>query len=246
MMNKIQILTTATRRPEILERTLSSFRKYMFTGKEELIINIDPVGLDHICRSAIIEMCSKYFKVTKYNLPDKASFPKAFKWLWTNFDGGYGFYLEEDWELLRLVNLNQMIGVMNEYQNLAILRLPFKPVDSIAAKNWKYWFPWNGHYFECPKELRLEIGFCGHPSLIRGEFIKNCASLIDTSRNPEKQFHHGNRPLLNEQCKWDFGVFSEQNKPAVVKDIGREWMVKNGYRKKENKSYFVEWEKING
>ena len=67
-------------------------------------------------------------------------------------------------------------------------------------KNWDKHFPWNGYrgYFECPDELRQGVGFCGHPSLIKMEYVKNCAPHIIPEVNPEKQFHGGNGELLDE------------------------------------------------
>jgi len=136
-----------------------------------------------------------------------------------------------------------MIEILNDEKDLALLRLPqFKSTED-KMKNWDKFFPWNGKYFECPDELRKVVGFCGHPSLIKGEFIKKCAPLLNMELNPEKQFHGDNQPLVDEVMKWRYGVFSKPNHPAYIKDLGREWMLKNDLKKKGDKAWFTEWEK---
>ena len=40
-----------------------------------------------------------------------------------------------------------------------------------------------------------------------------------------------------------YGVYIKQNSAPMVKDIGRDWMIKSGYRKAGNKAWFDQWEK---
>jgi len=42
--------------------------------------------------------------------------------------------------------------------------------------------------------------------------------------------------------QWDYGVYTAPKNKALVKDIGKEWMVKNKFRKKSGAG-FVVWEK---
>jgi hypothetical protein len=49
---------------------------------------------------------------------------------------------------------------------------------------------------------------------------------------------------MKEIDKWRYGVFAEQNQPPVIRDIGRKWMIENGYRKAGNKAFFTQWEEI--
>lgn len=241
----IDITMTATRRPELIWKTLDTFlSRYFFRSNNcRLIINVDPVGRD--MRSfEIIELCKKYFQNIICRCPKEPSFPRAFKWVWSQADADFVFHLEDDWELLRFVNLNKMIEIMEINPDLAILRLPWKPTGQDSAKNWRYFFPWNGEFFECLEEHKREVGFCGHPSLIRGGFIRNTVKYIDENRNPEKQFHHGPLELMREIDKWRYGVFAEQNQPPAIRDIGRRWMIENNYRKMGNKALFTNWERI--
>ncbi|MBU2052598.1 hypothetical protein KKH13_05315 [Patescibacteria group bacterium] len=240
----LDLLICATRRAEILELTLRSFKSRLF-GAHPLnaMINVDPVGPDADSRS-VIRTAKKYFDPSFCRCPNHPGFPAAFKALWMESAAPYVFWLEDDWELLENVNLQDMVNIMENFPDLAVLRLPWKPTGKDFMKNWRYFFPWNGRYFECPANLRREVGFCGHPSLIRGEFVRACAPHIDTTRNPEKQFHHGPGEIMKQIDRWRFGVYGMPNKGPFIRDIGRSWILNTGWRKAGNKAHFTHWEKI--
>ena len=246
----IEILMTATRRPEIIERTLSSFKKNLFNYvPAKVIINIDPVGPG--TDDEVIAVVRKHFEIKNILLASFPNFPYAFRRVWLMTESRFCFWLEDDWELTREVSLPEMIDLIDSTSYLASLRLPWVRTEKDYMKNWRYKFPYVqlnniSGAFMCPEELKQEVGFCGHPSMLSGLFVKRCAKLLDVNLNPEKQFHHGNKELLEEVMKWKFGVFGKPNQPAVVQDIGRQWMVKNGYKKKGNKAFFQEWEKEGG
>ena len=242
----ISVTMTATWRPEILERTLKSFFTNLWMLKDprlKLIINIDPVGANKDKSGDIIEICSNYFREVKINRPKIAHFPSAVRWVWTNSDSPFIFHLEEDWELLYKMDFENMLWCFIQNPKLAHLRFSIFRSTQLTCKNWKYFFTWNGRYFQCPDKDKGTVGWCGHPSLNRGGFIRDCASQMDFNLNPEKQikWHFPLiKPLIDQH---DFGCFIPQNSPANIRDIGREWMIKNNFRKKgKNKEWFTEWE----
>jgi hypothetical protein len=240
----IALSMTACRRPEIMERTVRSFGRYMpELIKATAIVNIDPAGGDFGDGETCAHIIRSSFRLQRYFQPHAPSFAKAFIKVWSVASvADYVFHLEDDWELLRPVSLDRMVEVLEAEPDLAVLRLPWKAAGDTAAKQWKVWFPWNGTYFECPPNARREVGFCGHPSLIRGEFVRQAVNVLDPSSNPEKQFHHG--PAAEIVDQWRFGVWGPPNSGPAVKDIGREWMVKNGYKKAGNKAFFDTWERV--
>lgn len=241
----IDITITATRRHKLIKQMLSSFNQDLFHEHcAGVIINIDPIGPDN-GPDEVLSIVRKYFTVRTARMAAAANFAKAFKWVWSHADADFVFHLEDDWELMRPVDLGKMIEIMGNNPDLAILRLPWKPTDTDSAKNWRYFFPWNGDFFECPSEHKRVVGFCGHPSLIRGKFVRNTVKYIDETRNPEKQFHHGPPEIMEEIDRWRYGVFAEQNQPPAIRDIGRKWMIENNYKKAGNKAFFTEWEQIN-
>jgi hypothetical protein len=239
----IDITMTACRRAAILERTLASFKRHLFKDADaQLIMNVDPVGPDRLV--TVLKVAWREFPGSVLTrAAAQPSFPKAFKWAWSTTSAPWVFHLEDDWELLCPVSLGHMIQIMEEHPDLAVLRLPWRPTGFQAMKNWRYFFPWNGQFFECPSTLRWEVGFCGHPSLIRGDFVRKAAQLLNDEQNPEKQFHYWNKPLIEEVVRWRFGVFAKQNQDAAVQDIGREWMQENDWQKAGTKAFFTHWER---
>jgi len=242
----LDITITATRRPEILFRTLNSFYDNMLKPIKNdcnVIINVDPVGHD-IPSMQIVGLVSSFFRHYHINMPSIASFPKAFVWCWRNTHAKYILHLEDDWELLQPVNIRHMITIMDKYPQLAVLRLPWKPSGSMLQKNWKCFYPWNGDYFECPQNMRREVGFCGHPSLIRGAWARIAVECLNDAHNPEKQFHHGSPSMMSLIDAYQYGTYGQPNAPSYVRDIGRPWMIEHGFAKKGIKAIFTEWEKV--
>jgi len=240
----LDILMTATMRPEIIMRTLESFMNKMFCNPHflRLIVNIDPVGGSNgMTRLDILKEVERHIPIVKSNLPPTASFPEAFKWIVRNSESEYVFLLEDDWELLYPIHLIDMVEIMDDEPDLALLRLPVFKSGLDSMKNWSTFYPWNGKYFECPDEKRIEMGFCGHPSLVRGSFLRECVKYLDTNKNPEKQFHRGPVQLIAEVAKYRYGVYGCLNAPSLIRDIGREWLAKTSWRKKGNKAFFTEW-----
>ena len=246
--SKVLVLTPATVRPRTIQRTYQSFTDNMFNHCEAQVslgIHIDSVGgicNRKVCRTAydIRLLSDRYFDVfhshTNYN--KKKSLAGAFYHLWalavrSHFD--YVFYLEDDWELLYKVDLDDMITIMQENPTLATLRLPFRPTQENSSKNWTHRFPWNGRYFECPADKRDNIGWCGHPSLVSMEFVKATFPVLRIDLCPELQMK-GKQWSINPQFtpiirQFNYGVYGQPDSPATIRDIGREWRVKRGYEK---------------
>jgi hypothetical protein len=240
----IDITTTATLRSEILDRTLKSFKENLFKDYPcRLIINIDPVGDDTV--ENVLKVAHKYFgNMVNYRIAATPNFSKAFKWVFSETWSDYVFNLEDDWELLHEVDLDDMIRIMDEHPKMAALRLPYR-ISEELSKNWNVFFDFNGEFFECPPDKRVDAGFCGHPSLIRGDFIRHCINFIPFHKNPEKQFHSGGPfGIKSEVLKYTYALYQKQHAPETIKDIGRNWLATKNWRKKGVKAFFNEWEKF--
>ena len=252
MQNEPTVLVTitATRRLDVLHKTLSSMMEnLLWRSKCDAIITVDPVGHEQDTAQKAVKLVEHYMPVLCSREALKPHFGEAFSAVWNmaarhHKDYDYVFHLEDDWELTQDVEIRTMVKILEIEEDLALLRLPQFKSTLTDMKNWDKFFPWNGRYFECPDELRQGVGFCGHPSLIKMKFVRLCAPHIIPTINPEKQFHGGNQPLLDEVMKWRYGVYSRPNHPAYIQDLGREWMVKHKYKKVGSKAFFTEWEKV--
>lgn len=241
----IDIAITATRRSGVLDATLLSFVPQFFKNHDiRIIVNIDPIGPDKD-NSNVIRVCRQWTDDVLINEPETCNFSAAFKWVWSKAESKYVFHLEDDWVLCGTpVTVGQLISLHERYPKLAHLRLSQFPADGNSVRQWNLRFPHNGEFFECPEEMKRKVGFCGHPSLNKIEFVKKAATLIDTNRNPEKQFHFWNKPLIQWGLKWRYGVYGQPNDSHRVYDIGRRWIVNTKFKKEGNKAFFLKWEEV--
>jgi len=251
--DKLDIVCTATLRPELLEKTLQSHIDRLFgwySGHCRLIINVDLVGhkneKDKTNRmNAIYDIVGTLpFKEIDLSISDLCSFPRAFHRCIEKVNSPLFFYLEEDWELTKIFSIEKMASFFEKDLNLVHLRLSAFKSETNLLKNWNKFIPWNGSYFEIPKDLKGVIGWAGHPSLNRTDFIKKCTAGMDKNKNPEKQMKGHNpwvKPLIDRS---NFGVYHPPDTDAAVIDIGRKWMKNNGWRKKGVKAFFSTWERI--
>lgn len=245
----VDVTITATTRISIFSRTISSFMENLFNDyldkghKFRIILNVDPVGNEGSLED-FTRLMDKYCSDTIVTFPKYPNFPKAFKSVWKSITADYVFHLEDDWELLQKVDLLHLINILESEEDLAILRLAAFHAGLTTMKNWNKFFPYNGRYYECPEEMKTSLGFCGHPSLIKAEFVRNTVKFLDENRNPEKQFHsRGLTKIMQEVVKWRYGVYSVLEYPPLIRDIGRKWMVENNFKKEGCKAHFVNWEK---
>jgi hypothetical protein len=255
-MREFDITCTATLRPELLRRTFMSHTHNLFKediSNATLHINIDYVGgenkkdcakrLDDIFQIIDVDIPFRNINVNVSYDPD---FSKAFFWCMDQIRStDLFFHLEEDWELNLELDWGRMVGLFDEDQSLAHLRLSAFPSTSYRLKNWNKFNDWNGKYFEVPVCDRGVTGWAGHPSLNRTEFINMCMEYADRSKNAEKQikgrrYSHPMNAIMNAHR---FGVYHPQNSPRAVNDIGREWMTKHGFVKSGNKAFFTQWER---
>lgn len=242
----IDITITATIRPEILQRTLKSFWENMFEGKPDvrIIINIDNIGTRGFTQFDCLSVVSQFTSNYKTNMPLSPSFPKAFKWCWEQVNADWVFHLEDDWALNRPVVLDEMIAKMEEDEGLVDLRLSMFRSTNENCKNWNLFYPWDeeGGYFRCPDEYKSVGAFAGHPSLLRGDWVRKAVGCLNDRDNPEKLLSH--TPELVDGYK--FGVWIGQNQLPLIQDIGRDWRKKEGIGKQGKAAVFTKWEKDGG
>jgi hypothetical protein len=173
-------------------------------------------------------------------------FPAAFKYVWEealNYYPDFILHLEDDWCLNRYVDINHLLGLFTKYPDLGILRLSAFKSSIDKTKTWNKFTHWNGDFFEIAEQDRGLLGFAGHPSIIRPEFVKLAVKTLDPTRNPEKQLKGRNKILRPYFESHRFGVYNEQNAGPLVTDLGRRWMLANGYRKAGSKAHFTTWQK---
>ncbi len=243
----IDITTTATVRPEILDSTLYSFCNGFLNCKTDtyrLIINIDPVGDSDHSPEDVLEIAYRYFDNVVYRIPETPNFASAFRWTWAQTRANYVFHLEDDWELLRDVELSEMFKLFFIVEDLAILRLPYTDAEATRAKQWNKWYDWNGMYMACPQDIVGGLAFSGHPSLIRGDWVRQVVRLLHDNGCPEKQIKHHNPHMNNIIQRYQYGVFQRPHEKKAIRDIGRWWRTEHKFEK-VGAYGFTNWRTIN-
>jgi len=239
--SKIDIALVAGRRPDLLERTLNSFRESMFHHFDihRVLVNIDPFAGNIQDHGRAVAIIRNHFPNAEINEPESASFGMAVKTLWSSTTADMLIHLEDDWLLLEDVTPSHVYESVDE--NV--------PQLSLLSKE-KNWTPSRPYYYKTAKRKifgatisRKKIPLFGtSPSFLLGSFARSCADLMDPDLDPEKQFFSGSNPELEKhvQDKKVRILAGESGKP-IIKDIGREWLEKRNVEKvvRGSKSFWV-------
>jgi hypothetical protein len=126
--------------------------------------------------------------------------------------------------------MQKLIKIMDDNPNLATLRLNRFCSDLNSTKQWRHRFPWTGEFFKCPEEDKPYIGWCGHPGLVRKEFIREVLPFLKNNECPEKQIKgiYGPTKMREVVLQWDYGVYGFPDSGPYIADIGRQWRGQNG------------------
>ena len=200
-MISLEFTTTACNRAELLDRTYSSYcsnLKGIDFRNSTLYINVDPTpNISGIER--VEQVAGKYFGNVVVNLASTPNFSKAVIWCFSQVKGRFFFHLEDDWQLLRKVHINQLIS-----------RLGVSDLQCILNKK---------------KSIQLgEPSFV--PSLFSTSIVNRYLPHMKEDLNPEAQMkwifrektdnlHLHRSKLLNTKIE-------------LSQDIGRSWLESHG------------------
>jgi len=213
---ELEFTTTAMARPSILQRTYKSFSIHLRGvnfAKSTLYINVDPLPPD-VDRHECVEVAKRFFGTVVPNMPSSAHFTKAVQWLWKSVKGQYFIHLEDDWSLLRDVDIQTMLKLLEQD---GVIQAIFRA----------YYRARHG------KERSYQGKICLSPSLLEGNFARRMSGIFDLTMNPEIQLRGANI----EGCR---GI-PYPKKEIILKDIGRKWIVQSPYKKPKLKYQFTSW-----
>lgn len=237
----IDITMTAVLRPKILDETLRKIIKYVVDDPDRfrLIINVDQVG-EKIKPAKIVKTAERHFKNVISNIAKTPSFPKAVKWVWENSDAPFVFHWEDDVNILRKINVNKMINILNEDEDLCSLRLykfriPRKKKFNTFSCKWYY----NEKGYYIANDWERQFGL--NPILIKRAFIDEAVKRMVDNVNPEKQFRSSQEYMVPLIKKWKYGIYSRPGEgPLINGKKGQRW--KNKMRlQKPDKEKFLSW-----
>lgn len=238
---KIDVATTATVRPDLLDKVYASFTKSFLTPRDRfrLVLNVDPIGDDKYTVQDVIDVGKTYFDECVINTPKEPNLSKAVKWCFENVENEYVFYLEDDWILHADVKLEKMISILERNSHLHSLGLNKMEKEAFLGQlkkgQWKNVEAIERHYAYIQ---RISL----NPVLIKRDFVNRAAKLIRTNYKPESQLRQPNSAMKKVIGKGKFASYisEEAGYAPILIDVGASWAVKSKWKKKK-KNGFLFW-----
>jgi hypothetical protein len=226
---KIDITMTCVPRKELLYRTLNSFMLNLFKSNEDyrLIINLDMSKHDDVCTvEEALEIIYLFFDKEQviYKVAKTPHFTKAVKWCFSKIKSKYVFHLEDDWELIKPLEMQDLIDILDSKRTLKEVSL------RKTSTKLPMYYPEEGAYFIDTNKITY------NPGLHRGAFLKRVGKALDIKRNPEAQVRD---PATDEMAKIinnaKFAVYNSPDNPFVA-DTGTGWKRARGIKKRKSSS----------
>lgn len=223
--SELDLSIVAGRRPDLLRQTLDSFAASVFPSFNirNVFVNIDPIFGDVEDETACIACIKGHFSQAEIFTPEKPGFGAAVQRLWSATRSDYVFHLEDDWIALTEVGAE----IFEPFADPTVTQVSFHTAD----QNWD--IARRGHLHRRNEYARL-FGikiplfrtfpkFTTSPSILRGDFARKAGSVMDVSRDPEKQFYSRVNPALERLAAPHNNYIFSPNQMPVIRDMGREW-----------------------
>lgn len=223
-MDKIalEFTTTSCNRPSLLNATYASYSKNLKGvdfSKSIVYVNIDPAPNSKNIQM-VEEVAKRYFGTVVVNYPSSPNFAAAALWCFSQVKGEMFFHLEDDWQLMKTIDIHSMISKLGTSNLQCILN---KKKNSIATR---------------------EVGEpCFVPSLIATQYWKKYLTNFKLDINPEYQM----KVLFRNKSTRLFKNHSIYYNPTqeISRDIGRAWLSANklarSYKPGTRWSPWIKW-----
>ena len=205
--SNIDVVTTATVRPELIDLTYLSFCDRVLSKfkKRRLIINIDPVGNSNYTASDVLAVCDKYFDEVVYRCPEKPSFSAGFKWCWEQCRSDLVLHLEDDWFIKRKVDVSDMLSWFDNDEHISSIQFgkklhKFTGGDIIGGGR-----------------------FSPNPCFVRKKFIEEALVFFSLDYDPEEQYTNPPDDRQNALGHWKVKIYGRIDEPDYVVDTGTMW-----------------------
>ena len=238
-MGTIDITTISTIRPSIIEKTFQSVKEnFCIAGHNfRLILDVAPIGENGYTRADVVEVGERYFDHRVVRLVKSSPQAEAQKWVWSVSTSDYVLQWEDDWELLRRICFREL--VLNFVD--PTLAMVFFDREGKSVKDYK---GYKGMFKQLDDNLyeRTEyFNFGGPPALISQKFLQQALPYM---RNNECLDVTCERADVQGFLKgWKFYVSTHPDGP-VVRDIGKPWMKKHGFKKDKRSAVGFRWLKV--
>jgi hypothetical protein len=229
----IDIAMTATLRAEVLSKTLESIRtKLINPDGFRLVVNIDPVGIQGTLPD-VLNIINENFPNNIINTPKTSDHVKAFRWVWENSKSEYILFWEDDYVLLKNIELQSIINSIKDISKLAYVNFDRKNKSVLSYAGYKGRFK---QYSEYLWERIMGNSLGGPPSLMTSQYIKSMLPLIVGEPDLLSTYHPKAQKALT---RWKFFTYTEHG-GSHVEDIGRAWLSSKGLVRTKHE-FGLEW-----
>ncbi|MEX3015629.1 hypothetical protein [Gymnodinialimonas hymeniacidonis] len=226
----IDLKIVATRRPDLLGRTLESF---LTVGLREFRVasatmNLDPaLGSDDDAEACRAILRSHLPEATIHD-PPTPSFGGAVKRLWMEAEDRPIFHLEDDWIALAPLPLDYVQKAFED---------GYGAVTPLSKEH-----AWTKRGYEATRIKRIRVlgvkvwkhntgvhSFGTSPKFIKGALARRMGEVMNPDLDPEKQMGGGQ---IGEVVQSFRSVFvTRPRKRPIIEDIGRDWRADKGIEK---------------
>lgn len=231
-MPGLNIAIVAGRRPDLLERTLLSFDRHLFSFCTigQVRVNLDPIFGTEADAAAAVTLLRDLFPQAEIHQPATPGFGWAVRWLWSGMADGPFLHLEDDWICLEDIRPEEALSKFAPDVGMVSLRTeqhgPRGDRDASTR-------------FEKTKLLGLTVkrtevpAFNTSPGFVDGAFARQVAALFDPALDPEKQMREQfNPPLKRFLADWRCLFHKSLSGQPIIEDIGRGWQQAHGVEKR--------------
>lgn len=225
-MSRIDVCVVATRRPDLLQRTLHSFDDGLFGNFSiaRIIANIDPAFGNAEDQEECVRLIKSYDPDATVTTPEQAGFAAAVARVWSQSTADIVLHLEDDWLLRKPLHPSNIAPLL---ENRSIAQISFNHANTNWDRRRKGPFCFTRKSIvisglKMPLKTKIPSFLTG-PSFFKGSFVRAAALLMDPKFDPEKQFCRGvNKPL--EKYVYPFKNLILGTEPDYyIEDIGRAW-----------------------
>jgi hypothetical protein len=209
-------------RPELMEKTLKSFSKFVFSNLtfENAYFNIDPIFGGEVEVKECTRIARSFLNNAIIYTPRQPSFGAAVKRLWLSTSENHVLHLEDDWEIDYAVGENTVKDRFVD--DVGMLQLAIESRE-------KY----GGDFLFITKRKRI-LGFEIYsrkvnaygtsPRFFRGGLCQKFGALLRENLDPEKQvYKNKNSRLSRAHMPWKCAVLYGDNGAPLIRDLGRDW-----------------------
>lgn len=221
---KFTVCLTASRRPELLSRTLTSFYERLLGSVDikDVYVNIDPIFGSYNDHHRVIHIVKHFFPNAVIYEPASPNFTAAVKRLWAHAHTYPVLHLEDDWILSEDICPRTLLNLLkNNTKAISFLSEEHgeKGNNSFSMRYIKR------KMLGITYRRTTESLFNTSPGVFEARFLRKVSSLMDTSLDPEKQMRQGggNSLLYDYLQQFKCAFYKSTDLGPVIVDIGRAW-----------------------